>query len=82
MAEKYHKQETTKLIHKAQEIQRLIDETEAHLQDLNAKAVSVEQALKGDTYTVHREESLRDEWINTSQERHKVRLQLEELKLM
>ena len=59
-----------------------MDETEAYLQELNGKAIAMEKILQTITSSTEAGERLQDDWLSTSKERHKVRLQLEELKLM
>ena len=59
-----------------------MDETEAYLQELNEKVIAMEKILQTTTSSTEAGEQLQDEWLLTSKERHKVRLQLEELKLM
>lgn len=82
IAERFYKQETTKLLHHAQEIQRLIDETELHLTELNQKISRIEDGLRGDRNVEKSDKQLHEDWISATEERSKTQLQLQELKIL
>ncbi|KAG8438331.1 hypothetical protein GDO86_008858 [Hymenochirus boettgeri] len=82
-AKKKAKQEELKRLHKAQTLQRQLQETEERLRAMETQGVKLERALRGESYSGAQDESqLLHEWFQVALEKNKLNRYESELLLV